>query len=58
VHRCERCGAVRRNKAAHDDPAFPDDMALLTELSTRPVPAADVIEAGRAATRHRRRTPR
>ena len=24
VHRCERCGTVRRNRAALDDPAQPD----------------------------------
>ncbi len=33
VHRCERCGAVRRNKAALDDPAMPDDHEVLVALS-------------------------
>ncbi len=35
VHRCERCGAVRRNKAALDDPVMPDDHGVLVALSTR-----------------------
>lgn len=35
VHRCERCGAVRRNKAALDDPAHPDDLEVLAALSAR-----------------------
>jgi hypothetical protein len=29
VHRCERCGAVRRNRAALDDPDQPDDFDAL-----------------------------
>ncbi|HEX2862967.1 MAG TPA: RNHCP domain-containing protein [Deinococcales bacterium] len=32
VHRCERCGAVRRNKAALNDPV-PDDWDALVALS-------------------------
>ena len=40
VHRCRRCGEVRRNKAAPDDPQAPDDFELLLELSRRPVPDA------------------
>ncbi len=39
VHRCERCGAVRRNKAALDDPVHPDDLEVLAALSAR-VPGA------------------
>ena len=35
VHRCERCGAVRRNKAALDDPVHPDDLEALAALSAR-----------------------
>jgi hypothetical protein len=35
VHRCDRCGAVRRNKAALDDPAYPDDLEALAALSAR-----------------------
>lgn len=38
VHRCQRCGEKRRNKAALDDPAVPDDFELLALLSRRPVP--------------------
>jgi hypothetical protein len=33
VHRCERCGAVRRNRAALDDPAAPDDFEALVRLA-------------------------
>jgi hypothetical protein len=33
VHRCEHCGAMRRNKAALDDPDAPDDYARLIALS-------------------------
>lgn len=39
VHRCTRCGARRRNRAALDDPHQPDDYALIVDLSARP-PAA------------------
>jgi DNA-directed RNA polymerase subunit RPC12/RpoP len=35
VHRCDRCGAVRRNKAALDDPLQPDDLEALAALSAR-----------------------
>lgn len=38
VHRCQSCGAVRRNRAALDDPDLPDDYDALVELSTRPAP--------------------
>jgi DNA-directed RNA polymerase subunit RPC12/RpoP len=34
-HRCERCGEMRRNKAALDD-AVPDNYDLIIELSKRP----------------------
>ena len=33
VHRCETCGAIRRNKAAHDAPDQPDDIRLLIDLT-------------------------
>lgn len=36
VHRCERCGAMRRNKAALDDPNAPDDYTRLIALSRIP----------------------
>jgi len=35
VHRCARCGEVRRNKAALDDPLMPDSYERLVELSRR-----------------------
>jgi hypothetical protein len=39
VHRCRRCGEVRRNRAALDDGTRPDDFGVLIALSTRPTPA-------------------
>lgn len=33
VHRCQECGAERRNKAALADPLEPDNYDLLIELS-------------------------
>ncbi len=36
VSRCDRCGATRRNRAALDDPAAPDDYDLLIALSGSP----------------------
>ena len=38
VHRCRRCGEVRRNRAALDDPAQPDDYDAIVALSRRPAP--------------------
>lgn len=38
THRCRRCGAVRRNRAATDDPARPDDFEALLALAGRPTP--------------------
>lgn len=35
VHRCRSCGAVRRNRAAIDDPLAPDDFDAIIAL-TRP----------------------
>lgn len=32
VHRCRRCGAVKRNKAATDDPVQPDDEERIYRL--------------------------
>ena len=32
VHRCTRCGAIRRNRAALDDPVRPDDFAALLRV--------------------------
>lgn len=36
---CEGCGDTRRNRAALDDAAQPDDFELIVELSQRPLPA-------------------
>lgn len=33
VHRCVRCGAIRRNRAALDDPARPDDYDAIVRLA-------------------------
>ena len=33
VHRCEKCGAVRRNRAAHEAPVQPDDLGLIIALT-------------------------
>lgn len=35
IHRCTRCGAERRNKAALDDAVQPDDFDEIVALSTR-----------------------
>ncbi len=37
VHQCQKCGELRRNKAALDDPELPDDYDVLLELSGKPV---------------------
>lgn len=33
VHRCEKCGALRRCRAAHEAAVQPDDMDLLIRLT-------------------------
>ena len=33
VHKCEKCGAIRRNKAAHDAKVQPDNLSLLIKLT-------------------------
>jgi uncharacterized OB-fold protein len=38
VSRCRSCGEIRRNRAALDDPDFPDDYEALLGLAGRPVP--------------------
>ena len=35
VSRCKKCGAERRNKAAHEAKVQPDDMNLIIKLSVR-----------------------
>ncbi len=39
ISRCRKCGEVKRNRAALDDPEQPDDYDLIVELSSRPMPA-------------------
>ena len=34
VHKCEKCGAVGRNKAAHTASVQPDDIDLLIKLTS------------------------
>ena len=33
VHKCEKCGHISRNKAAHNAPVQPDDIEMLIELT-------------------------
>ena len=33
VHKCEKCGATRRNRAAHDAKVQPDNLSLLIKLT-------------------------
>ncbi len=33
IHRCDKCGAVVRNKAAHEAKVQPDDMDLIIKLT-------------------------
>ncbi len=33
VHKCKKCGAIRRNKAANEAKVQPDNMALIIKLS-------------------------
>lgn len=35
VHRCQKCGAEKRNKAALDDPNQPDDFNAIIQLSRK-----------------------
>ncbi len=37
VHRCEKCGAVVRNKSAHEARIQPDDTELLIKLTAGPL---------------------
>lgn len=36
VHRCQKCGEIRRNKAALDDPNQPDNFEEIIRLSSNP----------------------
>ena len=40
VHRCQRCGEVRRNRAALDDPLQPDDFEVLLRLAAGLAPGS------------------
>ena len=40
IHRCRDCGEERRNKAALDDPAAPDDFERIVRLAAQPAPGA------------------
>ena len=33
IHKCEKCGEIRRNKAAHEAKIQPDDIRLLIKLT-------------------------
>lgn len=33
IHRCDRCGEIRRNRAAHEAKIQPDDLELLIRLT-------------------------
>lgn len=33
IHKCRKCGAVRRNKAAHEAKIQPDNISLLIKLT-------------------------
>lgn len=35
IHRCQRCGALRRNKAAHEAKVQPDNLPLLISLTAK-----------------------
>ncbi len=35
VHKCQKCGAIRRNKAAHEAKVQPDDINLIIDLTVQ-----------------------
>ena len=37
IHKCEKCGEIRRNKAAHDASVQPDNINLIIKLTSRGV---------------------
>ena len=37
VHRCRRCGEIRRNRAAHEAATQPDNKRLLIALTAKPI---------------------
>ncbi len=34
IHKCEKCGAIKRNRAAHEAKVQPDDLNLLIKLTS------------------------
>ncbi|MBQ4575011.1 MAG: RNHCP domain-containing protein [Clostridia bacterium] len=36
-HRCTKCGAIRRNKAAHEAKVQPDDLKLIIKLTAKQI---------------------
>ena len=36
-HRCTKCGAIRRNKAAHEAKDQPDDLKLIIKLTAKQI---------------------
>ncbi len=55
VHRCQRCGEERRNRAASDDPLMPDDHEALVALASRETAALASREPSGSRGRRRRR---
>lgn len=37
IHRCVKCGAIRRNKAAHEAKIQPDDIGLILKLTAKQI---------------------
>lgn len=35
IHKCRKCGEIRKNKAANEAKNQPDDMSLIIELTSR-----------------------
>ena len=33
VHKCQKCGAIRRNRTAHEAKIQPDDLKLIIRLT-------------------------
>ena len=38
VYRCEKCGEIHRNKAAHEAKVQPDDIRLIIKLTSAEIP--------------------
>lgn len=55
VHRCDRCGEERRNRAALDDPRQPDDLQVLARLARSGGPLGPELPKRRAVRSHHRR---